>query len=51
MLSSLSGRASQQGPGGPTGFRNAGTWGPQKNAELHMYDEGIDNKCMLHVTN
>ena len=29
---------------------SASTWGPQKNAELHIHNEGINNKCILNVT-
>ena len=44
------GRASQRGPGGPAGVHSANTWGPQKNAVLHIHNEGISNKCILNVT-
>ena len=38
------GRASQRGPCGPTGVCSASTWGPQRNAELHIYNKGINNE-------
>ena len=43
-------RASQRGPGGPTEVHSATTWDPQKNAVLHLHNEGINNKCILSVT-
>ena len=34
----------------PNGVHGADRWGPQKNDELHIHNEGIDSKCILNVT-
>ena len=34
----------------PNGIQSACTWGPHKNAELHIHNEGINNKCALNAT-
>ena len=44
-------RASKSGPGGPPGVHSASALGPQKNAELHIHNVGINNKCYKLIYN
>ena len=50
VVSLVYGRASQHVSVGAPVVHSASTLGPQKNAELHIHNEGINNKCILNLS-